>query len=67
MTYWHFTFLNKTGNFGWGIKSFESEYFDFLWFHETYPENVLLSVNTIDMEQAFKLNKLIESMRNNGE
>lgn len=65
MTYWHYTFIksakfNGELNFGWGVRSSETEFPDFVGIHESYPDMVILSVNEIDEEQAVALNGMIE-------
>lgn len=65
MTYWHYTFIksakfNGELNFGWGVRSSETEFPDFAGIHESCPDMVILSVNEIDAEQAVALNEMIE-------
>lgn len=67
MTYWHYTYItsgrfNGELNFGWGVRSSETEFPDFAGIHESYPDMVILSVNEIDKEQAVALTKKIEKM-----
>lgn len=68
MTYWHYTFIksakfNGELNFGWGVRSSETEFPDFAGIHEDFPDLVILSVNEIDEEQATALNEMIEKKK----
>lgn len=68
MTYWHYTFIksakfNGELNFGWGVRSSETEFPDFTGIHEDFPDFVILSVNEIDAEQAAALNGMIEKKK----
>lgn len=68
MTYWHYTYItsgrfNGELNFGWGVRTSETEFPDFVGIHEDFPDFVILSVNEIDAEQAVALNEIIEKKK----
>lgn len=70
MTYWHYTYItsgkfNGELNFGWGVRSSETEFPDFVGIHEDFPDLVILSVNEIDEEQAATLNEIIDKKNEN--
>ena len=65
MTYWHYTYMisgkiNGGIDFGWGIRTSDTEFPDFVGIHKLSPDMVILSVNEIDAEQAVALNGMIE-------
>lgn len=68
MTYWHYTYITSGRfkgaiDFGWGVRSSDTEFPDFAGIHESYPDMVILSVNEIDEEQAATLNEIIEKKK----
>lgn len=66
MTYWHYSYMTKFDGgfiFGWGIRTSETEFPDFVGIHEDFPELVILSVNEIDAEQAVALNEIIKQQK----
>ena len=68
MTYWHYTYITSGRfkgdvDFGWGVRSSETEFPDFAGIHEDFPDLVILSVNEIDKEQVTALNEMIEKKK----
>ena len=68
MTYWHYTYITSGRSkgdiqFGWGVRTSQTEFPDFAGIHEDFPDFVILSVNEIDAEQAAALNEMIEKKK----